>query len=507
MNERDLNELDHNAGRQPIEELDFSVFLSSQTSTATPASDVPGGSHVLPNSEETDDFSAADTSEPVADVADEPEGDHEDEYEYVDQEDDGYDAEYDDADAYDETGPVSYATLPPFTAYDFSDYGGIRETHPGTRRSLSANPTSPARGKGLRIAAWCIVPLVLMSAVLCYRGMLADGPNFGNFLQLILWLGVVGTYLVSLIGSLCEKESVRETAFTTGGLFAVVLWLNSGLLSFDLTYGLPTKALLILAPISIVMTMVSVEEGVNPPSTPYPDHHDLEEWGFVGTSAYQDRIRGVPGSVGGAAEAFGEERAKAAAAAERESALLLDELIADQRFTVFHGLRFPGSRNADIDHAVVCGNRVLLIDTKCWRGEAFSVDRYGSILVDGRHVAHGESHMPAAAEGLMNKNPVPLEVSVLLLFIGRDGFVPDVGYVGVGPYPSRVANVRDVFAEVMEWAAQGPDEVDLDVLAFLESQRIDTTFPLSDMQLDDARRAVSRRLESEEQRATSTVTE
>jgi hypothetical protein len=58
---------------------------------------------------------------------------------------------------------------------------------------------------------------------------------------------------------------------------------------------------------------------------------------------------------------------KGAAAAERATGELLDRLaLAEDGPTVFHDLRLPGGE-ANIDHLIVAGRRVTVVDTKWWK--------------------------------------------------------------------------------------------------------------------------------------------
>ena len=61
---------------------------------------------------------------------------------------------------------------------------------------------------------------------------------------------------------------------------------------------------------------------------------------------------------------------------EQWTAQALETLLAIPGTRILHGLRFPGSRVADIDHAVINGDRVVYIDSKFWKpGQYQWVDR------------------------------------------------------------------------------------------------------------------------------------
>src|SRR5690625_6173251 len=64
------------------------------------------------------------------------------------------------------------------------------------------------------------------------------------------------------------------------------------------------------------------------------------------------------------------------------------------RVAVFHSLRFPGSTRADIDHAVLIGHELFLVDSKAWRGGAYRQESVDTIIApDGQE---RRSSMPAA---------------------------------------------------------------------------------------------------------------
>lgn len=57
---------------------------------------------------------------------------------------------------------------------------------------------------------------------------------------------------------------------------------------------------------------------------------------------------------------------KAGLQGELRTAAVLDEIAHRRGITVMHDLQIPGSR-ANIDHIVVTGNKVLLVDSKMWK--------------------------------------------------------------------------------------------------------------------------------------------
>lgn len=72
------------------------------------------------------------------------------------------------------------------------------------------------------------------------------------------------------------------------------------------------------------------------------------------------------GSLDEATFAVSVGAARAGRRGEILTALTLDKLASERGFTVLHDLRIPGS-TANIDHVVVSGDKVWVIDSKLWK--------------------------------------------------------------------------------------------------------------------------------------------
>lgn len=103
------------------------------------------------------------------------------------------------------------------------------------------------------------------------------------------------------------------------------------------------------------------------------DHLDLDTLGV--------RVFGVPGqglSVGrfGAANVH-----KGVAGETRTANLVIDQLLRElPGAKLVNGLQWPGSVHADVDHAILLGARLLLVDSKMWQD--------GNYWTDGRTTAY-----------------------------------------------------------------------------------------------------------------------
>lgn len=188
---------------------------------------------------------------------------------------------------------------------------------------------------------------------LVFHGLDFDGggsPFLTLFLMLLWWL----RELVSLVG-LLSVFSARVRFF--GWVFPVLLFLLSrhpNLVDGELWFI-----------IAIALAWIA----------------------FVITSAAPNRLRsgayiipvdfiangntfGRPGD-GLKDSDFSEANIQAGIAGERATAEALSFLLDAPGVYVFHGLQFSMSSNADVDHAVVYGNRVALIDSKLWPSDLY----------------------------------------------------------------------------------------------------------------------------------------
>lgn len=145
------------------------------------------------------------------------------------------------------------------------------------------------------------------------------------------------------------------------------------------------------------------------------------------------RVFGAPGGVGGAVDKFGSQAVNAGVAGERSTAALLDLLLRIPGVTIYHGLKFPGSDTADVDHAVVHGRRVFLIDSKQYRSGEYrwltKHDGWSPVADNGwqtrAEVIKGGGHeydnsMSAAHEGFKELLGGKVVLSSLVLVHGKD---------------------------------------------------------------------------------------
>ena len=124
---------------------------------------------------------------------------------------------------------------------------------------------------------------------------------------------------------------------------------------------------------------------------------------------------------------------------------------------IFHGLAAEaGSVFADIDHAVLCGRRLVLVESKVWLPGHYDLDETGALRRNGRPFRGGTAQLAdwLAAYGALLPD---LELrGVLLLYPSRPGEVT------AGPGTSWIAPMvaEQFVTEIGGWLAADPSTVD-----------------------------------------------
>jgi hypothetical protein len=169
----------------------------------------------------------------------------------------------------------------------------------------------------------------------------------------------------------------------------------------------------------------------------------------------------------GSRRVAGKPGADADQVAERLTAELLSRYLTRlPGARIFHGLAWPGSVFADIDHAVLCGRRLVLIESKTWLPGHYSADDTG-LRRNGRAFRGGGSRLPEGVEAYRDLLP-DLEVcGVLVVYPSRDGEVTtdDPSDADIPPMtPEQFVH------EIGGWLALDPSTVDTDTLRTILGQ-------------------------------------
>jgi hypothetical protein len=133
---------------------------------------------------------------------------------------------------------------------------------------------------------------------------------------------------------------------------------------------------------------------------------------------------------------------------------------------IFHGLAWPDSVFADIDHAVLCGRRLVLIESKRWLPGHYTADEDGSLWRNGHRFRGGATRLQEGVARYRDLLPGVDVCGVLLIYPNRAGAVTTEP--GDAPTPPMTPErfVRDIGG----WLATDAVTVDRDVFRIVLSQ-------------------------------------
>lgn len=288
----------------------------------------------------------------------------------------------------------------------------------------------PARAlKPLLLAGslvWLVIYVAAFTAIPYFMYVAETGnnamPSSSGMLVASVLCGVVGT-VMALIGALCFSTPLW--ARIIGYVLASIPVLNFGgaLISMNLPYAAVLGGGIVGAVIFGLMFTKSLRhrQRVKPPKTVYRTM--VQE---IPATYHQPRyypapgiIHGTPGGVAGATGKFDQGAINAGVKGEENTASLLKLLLKIPGTSVFHGLKFPGSETADVDHAVSHGNTVYLIDSKMFRNGVYEWDAYEEQIVSPGN-ATKNNYMAVVAEGYRAMLPYPTGVVPIVVVHGRN---------------------------------------------------------------------------------------
>ncbi|MFL6126166.1 DnaJ domain-containing protein [Actinophytocola sp.] len=165
---------------------------------------------------------------------------------------------------------------------------------------------------------------------------------------------------------------------------------------------------------------------------------------------------------------FGRPGAEDDELAERLTAELFDRYLRRvPGVRIFHGLATEeGSVFADLDHAVLCGRRLVLVESKLWLPGHYEVDENGEVLRNGHRFRGGAVRLPAHLAAYRALLPDVELRGVLLIYPSRAGQIT-VGD-GVAHTPERFVR------EIGDWLATDPSTVDRELFRIVLRQVVTT---------------------------------
>ena len=119
---------------------------------------------------------------------------------------------------------------------------------------------------------------------------------------------------------------------------------------------------------------------------------------------------------------FGSPGAESDQLAERLTARAIDDYLLRLPGTrVFHGLARPGSVFADVDHAVLRGRRLVLVESKLWLPGHYEADDDGSLYRNGHVFRGGSAALPESLAAYRELLPSADVRAVLVVHPSRAG--------------------------------------------------------------------------------------
>ena len=145
---------------------------------------------------------------------------------------------------------------------------------------------------------------------------------------------------------------------------------------------------------------------------------------------------------------------------EQLTARLLAEYVAPlPGVRIFHGLAWPGSVFADVDHAVLRGHRLVLIESKLWLPGHYEADEHGDVWRNGHPFRGGAIRLPEGIAQFRELLPGIEVRGVLIVHPSRKGDIT----TGSSPEVAAPPMSQERFVlEIGAWLAEQPAVVDRD---------------------------------------------
>lgn len=155
---------------------------------------------------------------------------------------------------------------------------------------------------------------------------------------------------------------------------------------------------------------------------------------------------------------FGRPGLESTQVAERLTAQLLARYLTKlPGVRIFHGLSWPDSVFADVDHAVLCGRRLVLVESKLWLPGHYSADETGQLWRNGHPFRGGTLRLPGGVAAFRELLPEVEVRGAVLLYPSRSGDIT----TGESPEIAAPPYTPEQFVvEIGEWLAAEPAAVD-----------------------------------------------
>jgi hypothetical protein len=134
---------------------------------------------------------------------------------------------------------------------------------------------------------------------------------------------------------------------------------------------------------------------------------------------------------------------------------------------IFHGLAWPGSVFADIDHAVLVGRRLVLIESKTWLPGHYGADEDGTLWRDDRLFRGGATRLPEGIDAFLELLPDVEIRGALIVYPSRAGEITTEKDFDL---PAPPMTPEQFVYEIGGWLAAEPSTVDIDLLRVVRGQ-------------------------------------
>ena len=170
---------------------------------------------------------------------------------------------------------------------------------------------------------------------------------------------------------------------------------------------------------------------------------------------------GKAGELDDAVDKFGAQAVALGSAGEKFTAEFMERLLKIPGTRIFHGLEFPGSENADVDHAIINGDKIAFVDSKMWKAGNYSWGWDGVIDHEDRGVKNTmNSNFHHAVLGYKRKLPeAQIRSHILIHSASGRPVIVDNSNAARSKNPSdpvtKMISAQDFFDEIGEWFSEG----------------------------------------------------
>lgn len=170
---------------------------------------------------------------------------------------------------------------------------------------------------------------------------------------------------------------------------------------------------------------------------------------------------GQAGNLDNAVDKFGAQEIALGSAGEKFTAEFMQELLKIPGTRIFHGLKFPGSDNADVDHAIINGDKIVFVDSKMWKAGHYRWQWDGVIeRKDEKGETPINSNFHTAVIGYSRKLPEAQIRSKILIYSGSGRPVTVDNSNAEKPHsPSapvtELTDAQEFYREVGDWFSEG----------------------------------------------------